>query len=210
MSICCLWKWNKVKVKSLSPVWLFATPWTVTYEAPPSMGFSRQECWVDCHFLLQGIFPTQELNPGLLHCRQTLYRLSHQGSRCLWPLYQIVTVNLPWHSLSFSSVNSIWLLAHQEYLFFFQILYFSILEFPLILYPIFLQRFSIYILTLNILYLLHTRWSSWLFFKYCLLLPMSVPSWPLVTDLFQWHYYVTVLVICMLCNFGVYPWHYKC
>ena len=119
MSICCLWKWNKVKVKSLSPVWLFATPWTVTYEAPPSMGFSRQECWVDCHFLLQGIFPTQELNPGLLHCRQTLYRLSHQGSRCLWPLYQIVTVNLPWHSLSFSSVNSIWLLAHQEYLFFF-------------------------------------------------------------------------------------------
>ena len=38
------WKW-KVKVKSLSPVWLFATPWTATYQAPPSMGFSRQECW---------------------------------------------------------------------------------------------------------------------------------------------------------------------
>ena len=35
---------------------------------------------MDCHFLLQGIFPTQESNPGLLHCRQTLYRLSHQGS----------------------------------------------------------------------------------------------------------------------------------
>ena len=33
-----------------------------------------------CHFLLQGIFPTQGLNPGLLHYRQTLYRLSHQGS----------------------------------------------------------------------------------------------------------------------------------
>ena len=32
-----------------------------------------------CHFLLQGIFPTQESNPGLLHCRQILYRLSHQG-----------------------------------------------------------------------------------------------------------------------------------
>ena len=30
--------------------------------------------------LLQGIFPTQGLNPGLLHCRQTLYQLSHQGS----------------------------------------------------------------------------------------------------------------------------------
>ena len=35
---------------------------------------------VECHFLLQGIFPTQGLNPGLPHCRQTLYRLSHQGS----------------------------------------------------------------------------------------------------------------------------------
>ena len=33
-----------------------------------------------CHFLLQGIFPTQGSNPGLLHCRQTLYHLSHQGS----------------------------------------------------------------------------------------------------------------------------------
>ena len=36
------WKW-KVKVKSLSPVRLFTTPWTAAYQAPPSMGFSRQE-----------------------------------------------------------------------------------------------------------------------------------------------------------------------
>ena len=36
------WKW-KVKVKSLSHVWLSATPWTAAYQAPPSMGFSRQE-----------------------------------------------------------------------------------------------------------------------------------------------------------------------
>ena len=35
---------------------------------------------VGCHFLLQGIFPIQGLNPGLPHCTQTLYRLSHQGS----------------------------------------------------------------------------------------------------------------------------------
>ena len=33
----------------------------------------------DCHFLLQGIFPTEGLNLGLLHCRQTLDCLSHQG-----------------------------------------------------------------------------------------------------------------------------------
>ena len=38
------WKW-KVKVKSLSHVWLFPTPWTAAYQAPPPMGFSRQEYW---------------------------------------------------------------------------------------------------------------------------------------------------------------------
>ena len=36
------WKW-KVKVKSLSRVWLLAIPWTAPHQAPPSMGFSRQE-----------------------------------------------------------------------------------------------------------------------------------------------------------------------
>ena len=38
------WKW-KVKVKLLSRVRLLATPWTAAYQAPPSMGFSRQEYW---------------------------------------------------------------------------------------------------------------------------------------------------------------------
>ena len=38
------WKW-KVKVKSLSRFWLFTTPWTAAHQAPPSMGFSRQEYW---------------------------------------------------------------------------------------------------------------------------------------------------------------------
>ena len=76
-------KWKKrkkVKVKSLSRVQLFVTPWTVAHQAPLSLGFSRQEYWSGVHFLLQGIFPTQGSNPGLLHCRQTLYRLSQQGS----------------------------------------------------------------------------------------------------------------------------------
>ena len=34
-----------MKVKSLSHVQLLATPWTAAHQAPPSMGFSRQECW---------------------------------------------------------------------------------------------------------------------------------------------------------------------
>ena len=45
-------------------------PWTVAHQAPLSMGFSRQEYGVGCHSLLQGIFPTQGLNPGLPPCRQ--------------------------------------------------------------------------------------------------------------------------------------------
>jgi len=44
ISLSNAWKW-KVKVKSLSHVWLLATPWTVAYQAPPSMGFSRQKYW---------------------------------------------------------------------------------------------------------------------------------------------------------------------
>ena len=39
-----------------------------------------QNTGVDSHSLLQGIIPTQGSNPGLLHCRQILYQLSHQGS----------------------------------------------------------------------------------------------------------------------------------
>ena len=38
------WKW-KVKVKSLSRVRLLVTPWTAAHQAPPSMGFSKQEYW---------------------------------------------------------------------------------------------------------------------------------------------------------------------
>ena len=55
------------------------TPWTVACQAPLSVGFSRQEYWSGLHFLLQNIFQTQELNPGLLHCRPILYQLSYEG-----------------------------------------------------------------------------------------------------------------------------------
>ena len=44
ISFSSAWKW-KVKVKLLSRVRLFSTPWTAAYQAPPSMGFSRQEYW---------------------------------------------------------------------------------------------------------------------------------------------------------------------
>ena len=78
-----------------SHVRLCATPQTTAHQAPQSLGFSRQEHWSGlpfpsrmhesekwkcCNFLIQGIFLTQESNPGLLHCRQILYCLSHWGS----------------------------------------------------------------------------------------------------------------------------------
>ena len=44
ISFSSAWKW-KVKVKSLSRVWLLETSWTAAYQAPTSMGFSRQEYW---------------------------------------------------------------------------------------------------------------------------------------------------------------------
>ena len=44
ISFSNVWKWE-IKVKSLSRVWLFLTPWTAAHQAPPSMGFSRQEYW---------------------------------------------------------------------------------------------------------------------------------------------------------------------
>ena len=44
ISFSSAWKW-KLKVKTLSHIWLLATPWTAAYQAPPSMGFSRQKYW---------------------------------------------------------------------------------------------------------------------------------------------------------------------
>ena len=65
------WRW-KEKVKSLSRVRLLATPWTAAHQAPPSMGFSRQEYWSGCHCLL------------CLHvlCFQILYYPSRSPLRC--------------------------------------------------------------------------------------------------------------------------------
>ena len=51
-----------------------------TYQAALSMGFPGKNTGAGCHVLLQGILPTQESNPGLLHCRQILYPLNYQGS----------------------------------------------------------------------------------------------------------------------------------
>ena len=57
------WK-VKAKVKSLSHVRLFATPWTVAYQASPSMGFSRQDYWSGLPFPSPGDLPNPGIEPG--------------------------------------------------------------------------------------------------------------------------------------------------
>ena len=54
----------KVKVKSFSCVRLFVTPWSVAYQAPPSMGFSGQEYWSGLPFSSPGDFPDPGIEPG--------------------------------------------------------------------------------------------------------------------------------------------------
>ena len=59
-----------------SPVWFLVTPWTAALQAPLSMATPGEKTGVGCCAHLQGIFPTQGSNPGLLwllHCREKLY-----------------------------------------------------------------------------------------------------------------------------------------
>ena len=60
----CVYLHMKVKVKLLSCVRLFATPWTVAYQAPPSVEFSRQEYWSGLPFPSPGDLPDPGIEPG--------------------------------------------------------------------------------------------------------------------------------------------------
>ena len=62
----------------LQPHGLYLTRLLCSWNSP------SKNTGVGCHYLLQGIFPTQGSNLGLLHCRQILYHLSHQGYKCGW------------------------------------------------------------------------------------------------------------------------------
>ena len=77
---------NTLKMKSLSRVRLFATPWTVAYQAPPSMGFSRQECWSGLPFPTnpqgRSVSLMSRVTPDLLKLDQPLSRC--KDPRLLW------------------------------------------------------------------------------------------------------------------------------
>ena len=68
------WKW-KVKVKSLSRVRLLATPWTAAYQAPLSMGFSRQKYWSGVP--LPSPLTIPKTDPDWLHCETKQNKTKH-------------------------------------------------------------------------------------------------------------------------------------
>ena len=70
------WKW-KVKVKSLSRVQLLVTPWTIAYQAPPSMGFSRQDYWSRGHkiAIFQFYYPSSFISSNSSKRRNLIHKL---------------------------------------------------------------------------------------------------------------------------------------
>ena len=66
--------------QSLGSIWLFMTLWTVACQATLSMGFSREEYWSGLPCPPPGDLSDPGIKPGLPHCRQILYLLSHRGS----------------------------------------------------------------------------------------------------------------------------------
>ena len=89
------WKW-KVKVKSLSRVRLFATPWTAAYQTPQSMGFSRQEYWSGV------ILPSLvSRSSPLLFCKTTSTRESSWSYKATKDLSTLSTSSM-------KSLDSVW------------------------------------------------------------------------------------------------------
>ena len=91
--ICCIWR--KWRWKLLNRVWLFATLWN-------SLG---QNTGVGSLSLLQGVFPIQEVNQVLLHCRWILY-LSYQGSQSLSTSFEPESNQQPKDDRSLSPLQS--------------------------------------------------------------------------------------------------------
>ena len=100
-----VWKW-KVKVKSLSHIQLVVTPWTAAYQAPPSMGFSRQEYWSGLVLLIP-LSHTQPINAS--HNFRLHDTLNMSLSSCLH-LHCSHIVRPPL-SVSWSPANASWLFS---------------------------------------------------------------------------------------------------
>ena len=116
---------KKSKWKLLSRVWLFVTPWSTQ-----SMEFSRPEYWSGQPIPSPGVFPTQESNWGLLHCRRILYQLSTQGRTTdmtvghkegwvlkNWHFQTVVLEKIPESPLDCTEIKSINLKGNRSWIF---------------------------------------------------------------------------------------------
>ena len=93
----------------------FVTLWTVACQAPLSTGFFRQKYWCGCHALLQGIFLTQGLNPGLLHLPALVGRFFTTGATwkaLSWKSPRQTLCSATWgHEAPQQKAPAIWLTA---------------------------------------------------------------------------------------------------
>ena len=94
----------KVKVKSLSHVRLFVTPWTVAHEAPISIEFSRQEYWSELPFSSPGDLPDPGIEPGSSVLQADSLPLSHWGIPILLLYLQKIFLILP--QIFYVQINS--------------------------------------------------------------------------------------------------------
>ena len=88
-------QWNTLLFGCFSPVRLFATPWTIACQSPLSrQDFPGKNTGAGCHFLLWHVFPTQGLNPCLLHWQVDSLPLNHQQSPAV-EYYSAIKKNEP-------------------------------------------------------------------------------------------------------------------
>ena len=101
------WKW-KVKVKSLSRVRLLATSWTAAYQAPPSMGFSRQEYWSGVHSRLR-----KQQMQYLVRIMLSCLKKGYEADLTVWARAKLVENNWKPGSVGYGCVFPVWSEAIQ-------------------------------------------------------------------------------------------------
>ena len=109
-SLCLCFHWSEVKL--LSHVWLFETLWTVAYQAPPSMRFSKQEYWSGLPFPSPGELPNPGIEPGSAALQADSSQSAPPGKPVATPLllllfsHSVVSDSLQSHGLQHARLHS--------------------------------------------------------------------------------------------------------